>query len=283
MCGNRHTAGPQTISFEAFGVAVTVNVDRGVPWQQVETRLPPGFKTIEPSPHNAVFVLERDGDGYRVGRADEHGHAPSLEVALELLKTGVRTHVAVNAPDLIFVHAGVVGHRGRAIVIPGPSGAGKTTLTAALVRAGAAYYSDEFAVLDADGRVHPYAKPLSIRGDAGDFQTDRPVHAFGGKPGEAALAVGLVVITNYEPGARWRPRRLTSGEAVLAMLSHALPARARPDQTIAAITRAASGAVTIESHRGESDDLAAQLLERVATACDSLANFPGVGGRYQGL
>ena len=34
---------------------------------------------------------------------------------------------------------------------------------AELLRAGAVYYSDEYAVVDPWGRVHPFAKPLSIR------------------------------------------------------------------------------------------------------------------------
>src|SRR6186997_3026660 len=71
--------------------------------------------------------------------------------------------VAERAPDHLFVHAGVVGWEGRAIVMPGASFAGKTTLVQAWLEAGATYYSDEFAVLDRDGRVHPFARPLAIR------------------------------------------------------------------------------------------------------------------------
>jgi hypothetical protein len=63
--------------------------------------------------------------------------------------------VAENARRWIFVHAGVVAWRGQAIVIPGATQSGKTSLVAALVRAGAEYFSDEYAVFDARGRVHP--------------------------------------------------------------------------------------------------------------------------------
>src|SRR4051812_15498788 len=52
--------------------------------------------------------------------------------------------VAERAPDHLFVHAGVVGWEGRAIVMPGASFAGKTTLVQAWLEAGATYYSDEF-------------------------------------------------------------------------------------------------------------------------------------------
>ena len=74
-------------------------------------------------------------------------------------------YVAEEARRGVFVHAGVVGWKGRALVLPGKSGAGKTTLVAELIRAGATYYSDEYAVLDERGRVHPYARPLAVRVD----------------------------------------------------------------------------------------------------------------------
>jgi hypothetical protein len=62
----------------------------------------------------------------------------------------LRIYVGLHAPNQIFIHAGVVAHEGRVIVIPGLCMAGKATLVLALVRAAAVYYSDEFAVLDAE-------------------------------------------------------------------------------------------------------------------------------------
>jgi len=81
----------------------------------------------------------------------------------EAFETDLQLYVAEMAPRRLFVHAGVVGWRGQAIIIPGRTFTGKTTLVAALVKAGATYYSDEYAVLDVRGRVHPYARPLGIR------------------------------------------------------------------------------------------------------------------------
>src|SRR5262249_26128145 len=86
-----------------------------------------------------------------------------LADAIQSFDQSLNLGIAERAPARIFVHAGVVGWRGRAIVIPGRSYSGKSTLVAALVRAGATYYSDEYAVLDSRGRVHPYPKPISLR------------------------------------------------------------------------------------------------------------------------
>ena len=157
------------------------------------------------------------------------------------------------------MHAGVVGHRGAAILIPGSSHAGKTSLVAALVRAGADYYSDEFAPLDAAGLVHPFAKPLSIRNEQ-YVQVDHHVAALGGVAGDEPLPVGAVVMTTYEAGRGWRPRRLSSGEAVLALLSHTVPAQSRPTEALRTISRSLERATVIEGARGEADTVAPLLL-----------------------
>ncbi|WP_157871812.1 hypothetical protein [Gloeothece verrucosa] len=106
--------------------------------------------------------------------------------------------------DKLFVHAGVVGWRGRAIVIPGRSFSGKTTLAAALVKAGAIYYSDEYAVIDRDGLVHPYPRPLCIREGVGEQIKRRKcsVEELGGQAGTDPIPVGLVVHTKYQLNAQ---------------------------------------------------------------------------------
>ena len=55
--------------------------------------------------------------------------------------------ISVLFPDPVFPTI-VTWGRGRAIVIPGRTFSGKSTLVAELVRAGATYYSDEYAVED---------------------------------------------------------------------------------------------------------------------------------------
>ena len=82
---------------------------------------------------------------------------------------------------------------------------GKSALVAELVRAGATYYSDEYAIFDSLGRVHPYPKPLSLRGEPDGRAERHPIEGWGGRRGTKPLRVGLVVNTVYKPGARWRP------------------------------------------------------------------------------
>lgn len=170
---------------------------------------------------------------------------------------------AYRAQDHLFIHAGVVGWRGRAILIPGRSMAGKTSLVRALVAAGATYYSDEFAVLDQQGLVHAYPVPLSIRGLPGQPAQKTPVEALGGQVGSAPLPVGLVVVTAYQPGAKWRPVVLSAGQALLALMDNAVAARREPSYSMPILRATITAATAVQSKRGEADAVARALLRRM--------------------
>ena len=188
-----------------------------------------------------------------------------LEEVFERLESDLHVQTALNARDLLFVHAGVVAWHGQAIVLPGRSQSGKSTLVASLVRAGATYYSDEYAVLDGRGRVHPYSKPLSLRDEAGGRSRRYPVKALGGgRAGTRPLPIGLVAVTAYRPGGRWCPRALSSSRAVLALLDNTLVARAQPAFFVLKMLRVAvSGAAALQGKRGEANAVARPLLKRL--------------------
>jgi hypothetical protein len=80
-----------------------------------------------------------------------------------------------------------------------------------LVRAGATYYSGEFAVVDKRGMVHASARPLQLREKRLHLQIRRPVEEFRGVAGRLPKRVGLVVVSRYKPEAQWRPRQLSPG------------------------------------------------------------------------
>jgi hypothetical protein len=124
----------------------------------VHDMLPPGWTSSPGFPddgHLTLAVAEGDGlcDVFIEGTVV--ATKMTLPVALHVLDAQLRARIAYAAPDRIFVHAGVVAVGDRAILLPGMSFAGKSTLVAALVSTGATYLSDEFAVLDAAGLVHP--------------------------------------------------------------------------------------------------------------------------------
>src|SRR5260370_27323325 len=94
------------------------------------------------------------GDHIRLARSLD------LNQVFEAFESDLRLFVAELARRRVFVHAGVVGWKGKAIVEPGRSFSVKTSLVAELVRAGATYYSDGHAVFDATSLAHPFPTPL---------------------------------------------------------------------------------------------------------------------------
>jgi hypothetical protein len=263
---------PFRVAGEAYGVTLRISTDTEALLPQIEALLPPGWVSRSPDdlrvdpdvevPH--FTMITHDGLEYLLMRDDAVLASSDLDVTLHVFDTQLRAYIALHSPHHIFVHAGVVGHRGRAIVIPGRAFTGKTTLVAELVRAGATYYSDEYAVLDAEGRVHPYPKPLSIRVHS-NVGTPHDVESLGGVAGTESLRLGLIVFAQYMPGATWEPQPLSSGESVLALLSNTVPAQDRPDETMEALRAAVdgAGAVALAGQRGEAADVAEQILASV--------------------
>lgn len=257
------------MAVRAFGVSIEIGFDDEATHDAAASVLPPGSAAGAPSlPAGALgapgsrFSLTRVGaEGYAVSSGERPVTGPvSLHEATGVLDAEIRGFVATHAQGAVFVHAGTVAHRGRALVLPGASLAGKTTLVVALVRAGATYFSDEYAVLDAQGQVHPYPKPLSVRRGDGSGSREVPVADLGGTVGRASAAVAVIAITSYRAGASWRPVRRSSAVGALTLLCHAGAARRAPAAVLAAVRGAALNAVVLEGERGEAPAAAQELL-----------------------
>lgn len=197
------------------------------------------------------------GDHVRLARSRD------VNEVFETLESDLRLVVAEFARRRVFVHAGVVGWKGRAILLPGRSYSGKSTLVAELVKAGATYYSDEYAVIDARGRVHPFHKPLEMRAEDSFKQSKMSVEEIGGKAGVKPLPVGLVLITRYKQGAKWRPRKMTPGEGVLALLANTVSARRSPERALSTLQKVVATAESLKGPRGEARELSSVILGRL--------------------
>lgn len=225
----------------------------------VESRLPPGSRPVRADGGARPFELTSAGGGLvlrsggrRLGsRYDEDG-------ALDALGSALERHVAFHAGDFVFVHAGVVSIGRKALVLPGRSGAGKSTLVAALVTAGATYVSDEWAVVDPEGRVHPFPRPLRLRTSRGWFRIDpRRTDA---RIARGPLQLAAVVVTRHRPGAELRLSPLGPSRACLALVAQAPAARSRPEVALPALRRATLEAACWEGPRGEAAEAARILL-----------------------
>lgn len=260
------------ISFTTYGLRIGVRTNTPAALEQLAGVLPPGWQPSRSPEVDRVYSLLVGGSGrqaqqakvrrYNLLYADAGRLARSMDLddVLARLEGDLRIYIAERARRRLFVHAGVVGWRGRAILIPGASHSGKTSLVAALVRAGATYYSDEYAVLDARGRVHPFSVALSLRDGPHGEVRKRRAEALGGSSGVVPLRVGLVAVTTYQPGARWRARPLSQGQAMLALLGHTVPARRRPRTALATLRKVVASAASVKGVRGEAEQMCGALL-----------------------
>lgn len=188
---------------------------------------------------------------------------PDLLLVLEALETDLLLRVSERSSP-IFVDAGAVEWQGGALLILGEPGSGRTTLLQALLAAGAGYLSDRCAILGCTGRVHPYPTRITPPSDRSDGPRERisvPV----GQVARRSVPVTGILLTEYREGARWRPRLQTAGQALLALMQHAMPARLRPAATLATLRPIAQHATMLRGARGEAAEAAAQVLQRFRT------------------
>lgn len=260
------------MSFEAYGLRLGVRFSEFGLVDRFLEALPYNAETTEQCEVDHLYSVliggrkrDRVADGavYLVySDAAPVARVRGIEEAVDSLRSSLQMLVGEFARDRIFVHAGVVGWKGKAILLPGKSFVGKSRLVAALIGAGAQLYSDEFAVLSADGLVHPYARPISIRDE--DTHCGHPVTADELGPagvGDGPIPPGLVLFAQYREGAKWRPRRLTPGHAVLDLLANTLPARREPEAALGALESVARAAPAYRVTRGEAEDAAPRTLD----------------------
>ncbi len=260
------------LSFNAYGVRVGVRVNDSAILADLIARLPPSsrpasFAVVD---HLYSIIGSRATSGSKVRRLSlgywnllRFARAREFDGMLDAFESHVQLTVAEYAPRRVFVHAGVVGWKDRAILIPGLSYSGKTTLVDQLIRAGATYYSDEYAVLDERGRVHPYPRALGIRLPNSDESKKVRAEEIGGRIGSKPLRVGLVLATNYKNGARWRPRQVTRGRGVLELMSNTVSARSQPELALTVLPLALESARILKGVRGEAAEIVKSILERV--------------------
>ena len=262
------------MSFVAQGLRIGVRMNDSQLLGELPQRLPPGWKPASSTVVDRLYSIIAGGGGARSGvrrynllyvGSARIARSMSLDEVLDRLEDDVRLYVAEWSRRKLFVHAGVVAWEGRAIVIPGRSFSGKSTLVDALVRAGATYFSDEYAVFDDHGLVHPYEVPLSLRKEAGGppekVRVDTPKRPGGLKP----LPVGVIAMAKYRPGARWRPRPLPPGQAVLSLLANTVAARRKPEQVLTKLARIVEGTRVLRGSRGEAAETVGPLLAAVGS------------------
>jgi hypothetical protein len=261
------TARLQSLHCTSFGVSFQLAAESDCVLASMFACAPLGTQVCAPSsPAIRQFTLlsPRGTVGFRLAVDDKTiAEDGALQPALDRFARDLMVHVANYAPDRVFLHAGVVGWQDRALLLPGTGFAGKTTLVAELVRAGAIYYSDEYAVLDQHGRVYPYPRDLQMRLAGSPQQSAVAVEHLTGTVGTSPLSVSRVVFTEYRESGHWSPEPVSAGMAVLEMLRHTIPVQRTPARVMATLAKMMETATAVRSERGEASEAANSLLTAI--------------------
>lgn len=230
-----------TLCFRTAGVRVELRCAPGAVQQLVAHvgagMLDPGTRGDGPR-----VVLDESALGLPAGD-DAEQRASRLLAAVE--------RGALAASAALLVHAAVLGEHGRCVIVPGASGAGKTTLAAAGMQQGLTLLSDEAACLVHPlGTVLPHPRPLSLsrRGrallgvdaiDEGDEEIALAPQEFGrcASPSTRSRCVA-VVLASWQPGARPHVEEVDRSVGLVALLDALLEAGGWPPaQAWAYLTR----------------------------------------------
>jgi hypothetical protein len=214
----------------------------------------------------ARYSIRRSGSGGFEVVLDEtllHATLDPSE-ALAWLLWHVNQETAARSDRFLLLHAACVELKGRALLLAGEAGAGKSTTCAALVQAGARYVTDELTALEpAASVVVPFPKALNLGAESlRALSLAMPVVPGGvsGAPGAADAHVppatlaadavaagpcvpGWIVFPHYDANAVGEVAldRIRSSDALVELLAHT---------------------VNLERHGGRGLELLAALVDR---------------------
>lgn len=223
---------------------------------------------------HGLALLSRDGGRAAVLHPDQTG---------SLVKARLTQDMLDDPRWGLALHAGCLRRSGRALLLTGRPGAGKTTLTAWLLRAGFAYDGDDITMLRRDGKVRGLPFLPTIKSGAWPLMTARfadglqsSVHRRPDgkrvrylKPPELAepvpVPVGWIVKLRRASIGAARLVPLHSTASVRHLLSEAASATGEVDAvTLGTLIRMVTAASSYELHYQDLDE-AVQLLTRL---CD---------------
>jgi hypothetical protein len=229
---------------------------------------------LDASDPGGMFVLRRDELVLYEGRCQG-------TLATALLGETAYQLVDDSREGLLF-HAAALAWHGGGLLLPGQSGAGKTTLATWLTGEGFDYLTDELVfVAKGATSLHAFTRPLNLKREALPFLKDRwradanahPVIAtpegvlasalhFNPMTSPTVPELHLIIFPRYQPHAPFFLRPLSKAERGMQLLACLVNARNLPEHGFAEVTR---------------------LARHVPAYAMTYGNFAQLGGRIETL
>ena len=233
------------------------------------------------SPHVTLRLREDPGTGrfslYRGGHPccedASLGHVATwlLHVTCGALAGGSRRGLVLHAASVMW--------NGRALMLPGRSGAGKTTVAASLMSQHFTYLTDELThVVDSPPRVEAFARPLRVHEPALGALEDRhqlmsralgvmtspdgvlvaPKGLGGGEP-PRRVSLAAVVFPRYRAGCAFSLVPLSPARSALLLMEGLLNAQNFSDRGFDQVVQLASRLPAWEIHYGHLEQIERHL------------------------
>ncbi len=187
---------------------------------------------------------------------DLHVDVMSFDSLTELEST-LGLFAAEHLRELVAVHAALIAFDELAILLPGSSMCGKSTLAKSALEQGIVVASDEYALIDpATGTARGWPRPIGMRTAEGR----RRIH---GAVDARPLRISLVAGLQYQESVSESlvTAELTGGELVMLLLGNTVCARTRPEDSLRAASAVANQALGIQGVRGEAEGALSALFE----------------------
>ncbi len=241
---------------------------------------------VAPDPDRVRVRLLRHPDGsWRVRVPGGEWTDESPADALVHFELSVTDLLAAGIEEMAILHGGAATSREGALLVTGPGGSGKSSLTAALGRLGMPLFGDDVLLLDrATARLRPFPRLLRLRG-----RVRKVLELPDSPPPLDELWPEIAFLHPRDLDTRWAgpapiravlyPRRddgvsdpslspLGGGEGMRRLTSQLLMTEGAGPEDFDLLARALEGAELLELRFGRSDRAATLLRERFGGAPD---------------
>ncbi len=123
------------------------------------------LKTDPDATLETTFKFDRFGATYAIHQDNEHRYnSGNLTDAANFLMGEVVYHLIYNNKRSMAIHAGLLSNAKGSILLPGESGAGKSSLTMWMTKNGYSYHTDELVLIDPETlEVEVFPRPFNIK------------------------------------------------------------------------------------------------------------------------